>query len=318
MQVPIIDISLLHKNNNVLAQEIRKACSEIGFFYIKNHNISLRLQKDLEQLSQQFFELPLSEKNKISMDKAGKAWRGYFPLKAELTSNLPDVKEGIYFGEEHNDKSLEVINGTPLFGKNLYPAKITMLQTVVENYMHTMHQLANKIMEAIALSLNLEANFFVKNYTQKPTQLFRIFHYPPVQENELWGVGEHTDYGLITILKQDKVGGLQVKANNKWIDAPPIENTFVCNIGDMLDFLTGGFYQSTPHRVKNTTQQNRYSFPYFFDPNFYAPIMPIDLTHLKIKPTQFNRRWDNTNLHEFEGTYGNYILNKIAKVFPSL
>lgn len=321
MIVPVIDISQLNKNNTVLAKEIRTACSEIGFFYIKNHGISLTLQRDLLKLSQYFFDLPIAEKNKINMKQAGKAWRGYFPLKGELTSNKPDLKEGIYFGKDYNSNSKEVINEIPLFGKNLYPSDMPELKNIIENYMKAMHQLADKVMQAIALSLDLDKDYFKINYTKNPIPLFRVFHYPPAklkEENKLLGVGEHTDYGLITILKQDNVGGLQVKVKNNWIDAPPIENTFVCNIGDMLDYLTGGLYQSTPHRVKNTTQQNRYSFPYFFDPNFYAPIKPIDLSHLNIKNTYKNERWDNANLHAFKGTYGQYILNKIGKVFPEL
>ena len=83
-----------------------------------------------------------------------------------------------------------------------------------------------------------------------------------------WGVGEHTDYGLLTILRQDDTGGLQVKSRSGWMDAPPIPGSFVCNIGDMLDRLTRGMYRSTPHRVLNMSKRSRLSFPFFFDPEF--------------------------------------------------
>src|SRR5262249_62071536 len=92
-----------------------------------------------------------------------------------------------------------------------------------------------------------------------------------------WGVGEHTDYGLLTILKQDDAGGLQVKVQAEWVDAPPVPDAFVCNIGDMLDRLTGGRYRSTPHRVRNLSGRARLSFPFFFDPNFNATVAPIAL-----------------------------------------
>jgi isopenicillin N synthase-like dioxygenase len=83
--------------------------------------------------------------------------------------------------------------------------------------------------------------------------------YPPQSnpQGQSWGGGEHTDYGLLAILKQDDLGGLQVKTKSGWIDAPPIANSFVCNIGDMLDRLTGGLYRSTPHQVKNVSGRSR-------------------------------------------------------------
>ena len=88
-------------------------------------------------------------------------------------------------------------------------------------------------------------------------------------------MGEHTDYGLLTLLAQDANGGLQVRTPSGWIDAPPLEGTFVANIGDMLDRLTGGWYRSTPHRVRNASGRDRLSFPFFFDPGFTAEIPPL-------------------------------------------
>jgi isopenicillin N synthase-like dioxygenase len=109
--------------------------------------------------------------------------------------------------------------------------------------------------------------------------------------------------------------GLEVKIGNSWIEARPIEGTFVCNIGDMLDKLTLGRYRSTPHRVRNTSGRERLSFPFFFDPNWNAEIRPlVDEEHRNDK----NERWDQLDVHEFSGTYGEYLLEKVAKVFPSL
>src|SRR5260370_13456571 len=132
-----------------------------------------------------------------------------------------------------------------------------------------------------------------------------------------WGVGEDTDYGLLTMVRQDDTGGLQVKAPPGWIDAPPIRGSFVCNIGDMLDRLTRGIYRSTPHRVLNTSKRNRLSFPFFFDPSFDAKISPIEgLEHAA--PDDFHERWDHASLHQFSGTYGEYLLAKGSTAFPEL
>jgi isopenicillin N synthase-like dioxygenase len=131
-------------------------------------------------------------------------------------------------------------------------------------------------------------------------------------------VGEHTDYGLLTILKQDEVGGLEVKSQGQWIPAPPIPDSFICNIGDMLDRMTAGEYRSTPHRVHNVATRDRLSFPFFFDPNWQARIKPIAVPGDRAVAGDREERWDQATVHDFDGTYGEYVLAKIAKVFPHL
>jgi isopenicillin N synthase-like dioxygenase len=177
-------------------------------------------------------------------------------------------------------------------------------------------------MSGIALSLDLDASYFADRYTGDPLVLFRIFNYPYHEAawagDQGWGVGEHTDYGLLTILGQDDAGGLEVKSKAGWIPAPPIPNSFVCNIGDMLDRMTRGLYRSTPHRVRNWAHRDRLSFPFFFDPNFNARIKPIDALAVTTLQDDREERWDRASVHEFQGTYGDYLLNKVSKVFPEL
>src|SRR5262249_26023710 len=110
--------------------------------------------------------------------------------------------------------------------------------------------------------------------------------------------------------------GLQVKHKSGWVDAPPIPDSFVCNVGDMLDRLTRGQYLSAPHRVRNSAGNNRLSFAFFFDPNFNAEVKPLPID----APINDNiaDRWDHASVHDFEGTYGQYLLGKISKVFPQL
>ncbi len=100
--------------------------------------------------------------------------------------------------------------------------------------------LGHRLMAGLALSLGLEESYFADHGTAEPLTLFRIFNYPPPADPTLWGVGEHTDYGLLTILLQDDAGGLEVKSRSRWVPAPPVPGSFVCNIGDMLDRMTGG------------------------------------------------------------------------------
>jgi isopenicillin N synthase-like dioxygenase len=314
--IPIIDFSSFATEKKEIATQINKACVEHGFFYISGHGVSKALQNQIEILSHAFFQLPEEEKLDIVMSKGGKAWRGYFPLNGELTSGKPDLKEGIYFGTELPADDIRVQKEIPLHGANLFPSAPAGLKDTVLQYIDEVTTTGHLVMKAISLSLGLEENYFFKKYNQDPLILFRIFHYPPqIKTATQWGVGEHTDYGLLTILKQDAVGGLQVKSPAGWIEAPPIENTFICNIGDMLDRMTGGLYRSTPHRVINSSGKDRYSFPLFFDPGIDTIIEPIPTA--EINETK-NQRWDNASVHDFNGTYGEYLLNKIGKVFPGL
>ncbi|ALF56102.1 iron oxidase [Nostoc piscinale CENA21] len=322
VQVPIIDINALvsqtSKSYSVMAEQIRQACQDYGFFYIVGHGVDEQLQKQLENLSQQFFAQDEDTKLQIRMSLGGKAWRGYFPVGNELTSGKPDLKEGIYFGAELEDNHPLVKAGTLMHGRNLFPSNIPQLRETVLEYMHLMTQLGHRLMAGIALSLGLEESYFADRYTQDPLILFRIFNYPPNSSSQSqWGVGEHTDYGVLTILKQDNIGGLQVKSKSGWIDAPPIPNSFVCNIGDMLDRMTQGLYRSTPHRVRNLSTSNRLSFPFFFDPNFNVEVKPIELNNVVVNDDKSDR-WDKASVHEFSGTYGDYLLNKVSKVFPEL
>lgn len=323
MSIPLIDIQPLLEGGSDKSQVTRKlarACRDHGFFYICGHGVSEDLQKELERLSWRFFRQPAQVKGHINMKKGGRAWRGYFSVGEELTSGKPDVKEGLYFGKELGPEDPRVKTGVAMHGSNLYP-DLPGFRTAVRQYMESLTILGYKLMEGIALSLELPADYF-KAYFQDPLTLFRIFHYPaPTKRQEAeswWGVGEHTDYGVLTILKQDDAGGLQVQANGKWVDAPFIENTFICNIGDMLDVMTRGYYRSTPHRVRNISGKGRLSFPFFFDPDFNARIEPVDLAHLGHRQASNFERWDGADLQAFSTTYGEYILGKVSKVFPQL
>ena len=256
----------------------------------------------------------------IGMALGGKAWRGYFSVGEELTSGKPDLKEGLYFGTELGAENAYVKAKTPMHGANLFP-DIPHFREVLLDYMAALTQLGHQLMTGLSLSLGLDENYFKKHFTYDPLTLFRIFHYPaaknPLQQNQ-WGVGEHTDYGLLTILKQDRTGGLQIKSNKKWIAAPFVEDSFICNIGDMLDRMTGGYYRSTPHRVRNESTAGRLSYPFFFDPSFDANMKAIDLKGLKSEEAEKAKRWDEADVHRFEGSYGDYVLGKVAKVFPIL
>ncbi len=302
-----------------VARAIDDACRRVGFFSIVGHGIPTELQERLEDASHAFFARPDAEKRGIEMARAGSAWRGWFPIGGELTSGVPDRKEGIYFGSEHPPDHPRVLAGVALHGRNQFPDG--ELRMAVLEWLDAMRRVADAVMRAIALGLGLPAEWFERHLTDDPTILFRIFHYPPEPPGDVlrtqWGVGEHTDYGLLTLLAQDRLGGLEVRAlDGSWIDVEPTPGAVVCNLGDMLERLTRGRYRSTPHRVRNTSGASRLSFPYFFDPSWDAavPTLPVPQTRGRSIP----ERWDGGDVLAWERTYGEYLTAKVAKVFPEL
>jgi isopenicillin N synthase-like dioxygenase len=330
--LPVVDMSSVlalgrPRERIAVAHALAAACRDSGFFYVAGHGIAEATLRRLEDAARRYFALPLDAKMRMAMARGGRAWRGYFPLGDELTAGRPDRKEGLYLGTELPPEHPRVRAGWPLHGANLWPAEVPELRGAALDYMAEATRAAHALMAGVSLSLGLESDYFARHYTAEPTVLFRIFHYPPAApatagDDDSWGVGEHTDYGLLTLLAQDRHGGLQVRTpRDGWIDAPPLPGTLVCNIGDMLDRLTGGFFRSTPHRVLNRSGRDRLSFPLFFDPDFAAEMRPLPehavIDHARIEADRAGR-WDGASVHAFEGTYGDYLMAKVAKVFPEL
>lgn len=274
-EIPIIDIAPLVDGSDPLgvAERIGAVCEEVGFFYIKNHGVPAESIERMYRATEQFFSLPFEVKQRLNVANSGETVRGYIPMYAENADpgNTRDFKEAFDYGA-HSDEV------TPFFGPNLMPAELAGFQETCESYHDTMLALARKLVSAVALSLGLPADHF-ESIHRKPITIQRLLHYPP-QEGEISqkeiGIGAHTDYGFLTILHQDSVGGLQVRnRDGEWVSAPPVEGTFVINIGDLVQTLTNGRYSSTVHRVINTGGAERYSIPFFIDADFDAVIEPL-------------------------------------------
>ncbi|MGH9272362.1 MAG: isopenicillin N synthase family dioxygenase, partial [Ilumatobacteraceae bacterium] len=268
--LPLIDLGGDH---DIVAAEIDQACRTYGFFRITGHGVAPARLAELDRSARAFFAVPQSEKAAIAMEHGGAAWRGWFPLDGELTSGVPDHKEGIYFGTELGPDDPAVLAGVPLHGANLFPVRPGELRPAVLGWLGEMERLGAELLRLVATGLGLPATWFSAHVTADPTILFRIFRYPPEQPDG-WGVAEHTDYGLLTILATDTNDGLQVHAPGGWIDVPSDPEVFVVNLGDMLERMTQGRYRSTPHRVRNTGTGDRLSFPCFIDPSWDA-VCPV-------------------------------------------
>ena len=307
--LPIVDLYA-----RTAAAEIDRACREFGFFAIRNHGVDDSLRRAVLQVSVDFFGRDETNKEEVAMARASSAWRGWFPLGGELTSGTADLKEGYYFGRELPP------DPRPMHGPNIWPTEPAEMRPLVTQWMEAMEPLAQHVLSLMAEGLGLASEFFRNDLTADPTPLFRIFRYPPHPPNhaDRWGVAEHSDYGLLTLLAHDGTPGLQVKVDDAWIDAPHDPELIICNLGDMLDRLTAGRYRSTPHRARNDATHDRYSLPFFLDPGWDAVIETIDLDDGWLAPADADRRWDRANLRDLNGTYGDWLTEKVRKVFPDL
>jgi isopenicillin N synthase-like dioxygenase len=322
--VPTIDIAPLLDPDAApaaleqVAASIADACSRFGFLQLVGHGVDPALRARLHDAAAEFFALPDEEKAAVSMDRGGRAWRGWFPLGEELTSGVPDDKEGLYVGTELGPDDPRVRAGLPLHGPNLFPERPPELGPTVLAWMDAVTRVGRAVLSGIAISFGLDRDWFDR-WCADPTVLFRIFHYPPPAPEFIgrWGVAEHTDYGLLTLLVQDDTGGLEVRVGDEWVQVPPRDDAIVCNLGDMLERVTGGRFRSTPHRVR-LPERDRYSFPLFLDPAWDAELHPLP----GCEPTEralaeaAEGRWDGASVLEVGGPYGDYLLSKVSKVFP--
>ncbi|HCJ28979.1 MAG TPA: 2OG-Fe(II) oxygenase [Pseudomonas sp.] len=273
-QLPIIDIAPLYADDEpgrrAVARQIDAACRDWGFFYIRNHPISAERIGQLKDAAERFFALPSEQKLKIDITKS-KHHRGYGAIATEqLDPSQPsDLKEtfdmGFHMPAEHPD----VLAGEPLRGPNRHP-DLPGWEALMQQHYQDMHALACTLLRAVAEALGVAQDFFDKRFVE-PISVFRMIHYPPrstASSADQQGAGAHTDYGCITLLYQDQAGGLQVQnVHGEWIDAPPIEGTYVVNIGDMMARWSNDRYKSTPHRVISPLGVDRYSMPFFAEPN---------------------------------------------------
>ncbi len=320
--VPRIDVAPLLRGDNIsaVAAQIDTACREVGFFSVVNHGIDPARGARVAQLAREFFARPDTEKSSVAMTRGGRAWRGWFPLHGELTSGAPDHKEGYYFGRELDATDARVRAGVPLHGPNLWPAEPSELRPVLTAYLGELERLGHHLARAISVGLGLGPDLLPQRWFQDPVVLLRLFRYPAaVPDGPTAGVAEHTDYGFLTILWQDDRGGLEVRTERGWVAVAPDPAALICNIGDMLERLTGGGYRSTAHQVRSPSDGDRISIPFFFDPDWDAPISALPLPG-SIAPAAHNApaRWDGADVHAVDGTYGQYLLTKVAKVFPDL
>lgn len=279
--VPIVDIA---RDPAVVGRELDEVGHESGFFQIVGHELDEEITKRTWATVRSFFDLPLAQKLAVRRPTPDYPF-GYVGMAGETLSNsigeggLADLKETFNIGPVD---TLDRIPSDPdealLFSPNLWPLALPELQPVLETYFHTMDDLAQRLMQLFAIGLGLDALFFADRIN-RGTSALRVLNYPDQTTPPLPGqlrAGAHTDYGTLTILRQDDApGGLEVldHRTNRWIPVPSVNNAFVINVGDMLAQWTNDRWRSTLHRVVNPPLQpgsstRRQSAAFFHNANF--------------------------------------------------
>ncbi|EPY41638.1 NADPH2:quinone reductase [Angomonas deanei] len=269
--LPIIDIAPLFSDNKEglqkVAKELDNACRTWGFFYIVGHGIPKERIEALTQMARTFFNQPTEEKMKIDITHS-KNHRGYGSYAAEqLDPSQPlDHKETFDMQYDLQNDHPKVKEGHPLRGPNVHP-DIPGWRDLMETHYKDVQKVALQLLRGLAIAIGIDEHFFEDKFIE-PLSVFRMIHYPALPEEKGRVVcGAHTDYGIVTILYQDNATGLQVRnLQGEWMDAPPVKDSYVVNIGDMMAMWSNDRYKSTSHRVLNPGV-DRISMPFFCEPN---------------------------------------------------
>lgn len=279
--LPILDLSSWREGDRAsltrIAAEAGAACRDVGFFYVVNHAVDDDLIAAAFDQSRRFFALPLAERQALAIERIG-GNRGYSGMLHEALDpgRGPDMKEAFNVGLEIAPDDPDLLSGQPFRSLNAWPRLPRFRETLLAYY-DACAALGARLHRAFACDLGLRADYFDDKF-DRPMATLRLLHYPapPRGSDPRTGAGVHTDYGNLTLLATDDVGGLEVRARNgEWIEALVVPGAFIVNIGDCLMRWTNDIYVSTPHRVVNRSARERYSIAFFYDPNPEAVVETI-------------------------------------------
>jgi isopenicillin N synthase-like dioxygenase len=269
-RIPKVDVAPLIAGEDCpqTAAALRRAVQSAGFVYVQNHGISNAVIRHARESAMAFFLLPEAAKSEVTVSEHH---RGWLPMgSARMADDVPaDLKESFVWGDPYDSEQIPLDHS--LRGPNQWPDQhIPELRQHATQWFDGAQHLASCLLRAFACSLAVDRNVFLRR-SDRPLSRASFVYYPrqPASNNEdQFGVGPHTDFGVLTVLCQDDVGGLQIEnVDGEWIDAPPTDNTLVVNVGDLLRRWTNGVFRSARHRVICPAGADRLSLVLAFDPN---------------------------------------------------
>lgn len=282
LNLPVLDLSQLDAGSEAAARfrdDLRAATHDVGFFYLTGTGIPPELEVRLHRTARAFFDLP--EADKLAIENVNSPhFRGYTRIGGERTQGKVDWREQIDIGPERTAvDDPDAPEYARLIGPNLWPESLPELREVTAQWQEHLAGVARKLLRAWALALGAPESYFDDHFGE-PSTLLKIVRYPGTDAPEpAQGVGAHKDSGVLTLLwVEPGKGGLQVQRGGEWVDAPPVPGAFVVNIGEMLEYATGGYLIATNHRVVSPrSPDDRISVPYFFNPALDATLPLIAL-----------------------------------------
>lgn len=292
--IPTIDLApfatgadLPSPRASAVAAEIDAALREVGFVTVVGHGVTAEVKQAYFDAMREFFDLPAAVKDEIAIGRSA-YHRGYVGFEAESldgalgndedaigTATAGDLKETLDTGTDHPPDHPLVVAGTPLHGPNQMP-DLPGFREAYDAYRAAVVEAALRMQRGMAMALGLDPGFFEDQPGETMLHL-RLIHYPPQSRVTpapgQFGCGAHTDYGTLTVLADDGVGGLQVRRRSgEWVDVAVPDGHLVINIGDLMAIWTNDRWVSNPHRVVNPVGADRYSSPLFVTPPFHLRI----------------------------------------------
>ncbi len=287
--IPTLDLSTARSADGSFTPEfiedLRAAAHTVGFFHVVGYGAAPTQVDDLFDVTRRFFELPLEQRLAIH-NRTSPHFRGYAGLGTEITRGRPDAREQIDFSPERAPVA-EYPADEPywlLQGPNLWPREtLPELEDQAMAWADLMSQVGAELLSAIAVALHLPEDHFAEAFAATPAWMAKLVHYVGgvVDEAGSQGVGAHADYGFVTLLLQDEVGGLEVlpHGTDAWVPVTPIPGALVVNLGEMLEVATDGYLAATVHRVTAPAPGvDRYAIPFFWSPRLDAVIEPVPLS----------------------------------------
>eukprot|EP00747_Dinoflagellata_sp_TGD_P209353 gnl/TRDRNA2_/TRDRNA2_82749_c0_seq1.p1 gnl/TRDRNA2_/TRDRNA2_82749_c0~~gnl/TRDRNA2_/TRDRNA2_82749_c0_seq1.p1 ORF type:complete len:402 (-),score=66.56 gnl/TRDRNA2_/TRDRNA2_82749_c0_seq1:44-1180(-) len=286
-ELPVFDLDTFNRGGaarEAALAELRAACEVHGFLYLAGHGISEDVLDGMATAARRFFKLPAEAKEQLAARYQAvrpSTSRGFIKVKQEALDPRKggDIKEVLDLGREGTLEHAQ----TPFQGPNLWPHSLSdaEFRYPAMRHLDAMWGLARNLTHAFALSLSLPETYF-DEFVNDPIIIHRLNYYPPHVPTtvEHLNCGEHTDYGFFTLLQQVQDVGtsedLQIHVGDgKWVTAPSVPGLLNVNLGDMMERWTNGRYKATLHRVVANSEKERWSFPFFFDPNYNATVAPV-------------------------------------------
>ena len=276
-EIPIVDLGALD-DDAALIDEIREICHEIGFFVVTSHGVDPALVDATFEMMRTFFALPEADKRRIDK-RASRHFRGWEPVGAESTNNRPDIREQIDLWTEWPPRAsdaeppyLRLLGPNQWLPNDVLPGHRELILT----WFRELGALADRLLATLSAGLGLRPDHLFEYFGDEPMSLTKLISYPPTPAGRA-GVNAHHDTGFVTVLAAGTTPGLQVEnTSGEWIDVPVVPNSFVINLGEMLQAITGNYFVATPHRV--ITNEPRLSAGYFHGPSLDTRLdaLPLD------------------------------------------